>query len=127
MKKYIILGCCLVLLSVIVQGGAAWAEDGTPAYPAAQAPSTRYDQIRFTKADYTSAAKLTESVRTDSAFYDIIFLRPAGIVTCAVGLAASVVALPFSLSSNSQEEVAKTLIADPFAYTFKRPVGQIDP
>jgi hypothetical protein len=127
MKKYIVLGCCLILLSLSVRGGAAWAQGGTSEYPTAQGPSTGLGQIRFEEADYTSAASLTESVRPDSALYDIIFLRPAGILACAVGLVASVAALPFSLPSNSQGEVAKSLIADPFAYTFKRPVGQIDP
>lgn len=128
MKKYIVLGLCLLLLSVIVQGGTARAADeATPAYPAAQAPANPEAQIQFEPADYTVAAKLTESVKSDSILFDILILRPAGILACGLGLAASVAALPFSLPSGSQKEVTKSLIDEPFAYTFKRPVGEIDP
>ena len=126
MKKDIILGCCLMLFSLIIPGGAG-AEDALPTYPEAQVPSTSLTQVKFVQSDFSVSMKLTESVRADSALWDVLILRPAGIIACAVGLGASVVALPFAAASNSREEVTQALIADPFAYTFKRPIGQIDP
>jgi len=55
---------------------------------------------------------------------DVLFLRPAGLVACVAGLAATVVALPFALPSGSMDQVYQALIADPFYFTFKRPIGQ---
>jgi len=127
MKKYIILGCCLILLSLFVRGGTAWAEGALPTYPEAQVPSTSLTQVRFEQADFSVSDNLRESEKADSALWDVLILRPAGIIACAVGLVGAAVALPFADTSNSQEVVTQSLIADPFAYTFKRPIGQIDP
>jgi hypothetical protein len=55
---------------------------------------------------------------------DVVFLRPAGLVACVAGLAATVVALPFAIPSGSMDQVYQALIADPFYFTFKRPIGQ---
>ncbi|PKN33327.1 MAG: hypothetical protein CVU61_14010 [Deltaproteobacteria bacterium HGW-Deltaproteobacteria-19] len=58
------------------------------------------------------------------AFIDVVFLRPAGVVACIAGLAATVLALPFALPSGSMDKVTKALINDPFYFTFKRPIGE---
>jgi hypothetical protein len=54
---------------------------------------------------------------------DVIIARPAGIVAIVLGTAAFIVALPFAAISGSVEPVARTLVADPFQFTFTRPVG----
>jgi len=56
---------------------------------------------------------------------DIAIARPLGLLATVVGAAAWVVSLPFSLPSGSADEAAQALIADPAAYTFKRPLGEI--
>lgn len=63
----------------------------------------------------------------ESMLWDILVLRPAGLVTCLLGIGATIVALPFAVPSGSASKVADTLIGEPFAYTFGRPVGQLDP
>ncbi len=55
---------------------------------------------------------------------DVLILRPVGLATCVIGLAASIVAMPFAIPSNSTEKVYRALIAEPFYYTFKRPLGK---
>lgn len=55
---------------------------------------------------------------------DVLILRPVGVATCIVGLAASVIALPFSIPSKSTGRVYRALVRDPFNYTFKRPLGK---
>jgi hypothetical protein len=55
---------------------------------------------------------------------DVVILRPAGLVACVAGLAATVVALPFALPSGSMDQVTRALIAEPFYFTFQRPIGQ---
>jgi len=59
----------------------------------------------------------------DSILFDLFFLRPMGIAACAVGLATSVVAAPFALTSGTGGEVGERLITEPFEYTFRRPLG----
>ena len=55
---------------------------------------------------------------------DVLILRPVGLATCVLGIAAAIVATPFALTSGSTKEVYELLIADPFYYTFKRPIGE---
>jgi hypothetical protein len=58
---------------------------------------------------------------------DVLILRPVGLAACVVGLAAAVIAMPFALPSNSTDKVYRALIADPFHYTFRRPLGRSMP
>ncbi len=60
--------------------------------------------------------------------WDALLARPAGVATCIIGLAVSVVALPFALASGSQSRsnLYRGLIAEPFEFTFKRPLGATD-
>jgi hypothetical protein len=57
---------------------------------------------------------------------DILFLRPAGIAAMGVGLVGALIALPFAALSGSTDRVTQRLIKEPFAYTFKRPVGDLN-
>ncbi len=54
---------------------------------------------------------------------DVFIGRPMGIVATVLGTAVFIVALPFAALSGSVEPVARTLVADPFKFTFARPVG----
>jgi len=55
---------------------------------------------------------------------DILIARPIGIAACAVGLVGTIIALPFAAFSGGMDAVAERLVAEPFEYTFQRPVGQ---
>lgn len=54
---------------------------------------------------------------------DLFVLRPGGIVATVAGTGIFVVALPFTLPTGSVGVSARKLIADPFAFTFMRPLG----
>jgi len=73
----------------------------------------------------TSAPALAEDGATVAAamVVDVIIARPVGLVAIVAGTAVFIVALPFALISSSVEPVAKALVADPFKFTFTRPVG----
>ena len=58
-----------------------------------------------------------------SILCDIIFLRPGGIAVLGLGLAATVVAMPFALPTGSMGQVSQNLIVEPFNFTFVRPLG----
>lgn len=57
---------------------------------------------------------------------DVLVLRPLGLVTTGIGSVLFVVSLPFTLPSGSSEEAACELVSKPLAYTFTRPLGDIE-
>jgi hypothetical protein len=57
---------------------------------------------------------------------DLLILRPLGLLTAAFGSAAFVVSLPFTLPSGSTGAAACEMVKEPFAYTFTRPLGDLD-
>ncbi len=135
MREYIVLGLCVVFLTVTIFGGSALSQERNGSYDTGRnasgypegSPMPLDDEAIEAPRGNFPAAKMTDSDEGDSVFYDVIILRPAGLIACVAGLAASIIALPFSLPSGSQDKVFKFLIVDPFEYTFKRPVGKIDP
>ena len=63
----------------------------------------------------------------EAMVFDTVFLRPFGLLATVFGSAIFVVSLPFSIPGGNTGVAAKKLVADPFRYTFKRPLGQIEP
>lgn len=57
---------------------------------------------------------------------DVLVIRPVTLVATVLGTALFVVALPFAIPSGSVKMTAKTLIVEPFKYTFTRPLGEFD-
>jgi len=57
---------------------------------------------------------------------DLIVTRPIGLAATVVGSAVFVIALPFTLPSGSVGESACALIERPAAYTFMRPLGDLN-
>ncbi len=60
-----------------------------------------------------------------SVLADVAFLRPVGAAALAAGVGIFIVALPFSLITNSVDGTAKALLKKPFHYVFIRDVGDI--
>lgn len=61
----------------------------------------------------------------EAIVFDIILARPLGLVTIVAGTAVFIVGLPFTVPTGSVGASAEKLIADPFRFTFIRPVGEI--
>ena len=59
--------------------------------------------------------------------WDALVMRPAGLVTCLLGIGGFIVTLPFALTSQTQHQAFDSLVIEPFSYTFARPVGLLDP
>jgi hypothetical protein len=57
---------------------------------------------------------------------DVVFVRPVGIVACAVGTVFFIVSLPFSALGGNTPEVFDKLMAEPAKFTFVRPLGLVD-
>ncbi|MBI5344558.1 MAG: hypothetical protein HZB21_06255 [Deltaproteobacteria bacterium] len=54
---------------------------------------------------------------------DVVIIRPLGLASLVIGAGVFVIALPFTVPSGSVKVSAKKLIAEPFKFTFTRPVG----
>ena len=54
---------------------------------------------------------------------DLILVRPLGIVATVFGGAVFLVSLPFSAAGGNVHEVYDKIVAEPAAFTFKRPLG----
>jgi len=62
----------------------------------------------------------------DAMIFDLVFLRPAGLVATVGGSLAFVLSLPFSAIGGNVGEAADRLVADPARYTFVRPLGHME-
>lgn len=57
---------------------------------------------------------------------DLLILRPLGLLATGIGSVAFVVSLPFTLPSASAGAAACELVTRPLAYTFSRPLGDLE-
>lgn len=55
--------------------------------------------------------------------FDALMVRPIMAVGTVATTAVFLVSLPFSLLGGNVDEAAKRLVAEPFMYTFARPLG----
>jgi hypothetical protein len=55
---------------------------------------------------------------------DTFMVRPLTLAGTVVGAVTYVITLPFSALGGNVGEAGKILVADPFMYTFVRPLGQ---
>ena len=60
----------------------------------------------------------------DEMFVDATYGRPLGLFAIVLGAFAFTIALPFTLTSHSVGDSAKTLVVGPTKYTFRRPLGR---
>ena len=76
---------------------------------------------------YDDSVQRQASPAAGAIFGDLLIVRPFGIVFTALGVVGTVAALPFSIPTGSVGTVAQKLIADPFSFTFNRPLGVFSP
>lgn len=69
---------------------------------------------------------LKEKPTAEAVFFDATVMRPLGLVSCALGLAATFIAMPFTVMSQSGEEVAHSFLEVPFTFTFTRKMGDME-
>jgi hypothetical protein len=62
----------------------------------------------------------------EAMLFDLIFLRPLGIASCAIGLAGTIVSLPLTIPNDNTQEAVEAFLTEPGNYTFIRPLGQVD-
>jgi len=74
-----------------------------------------------------SAAPALANEPTDAYIIpDVLLVRPIGFAAIVLGSVIFVVSLPIALPTGSVEKVGQRLVADPFEFTFVRPIGDFD-
>jgi hypothetical protein len=56
--------------------------------------------------------------------YDLVVVRPLGIIATLAGSVIFVVSLPFSLLGDNVDTAGEKLVKAPARFTFKRPLGE---
>jgi hypothetical protein len=54
---------------------------------------------------------------------DLLIYRPLGAIFTALGVVLTAVSIPVAVPSGSVGTVSQKLVAEPFAFTFTRPLG----
>lgn len=72
------------------------------------------------------AAPIRQEPSSTAVVYDVLLLRPLGLVATTVGTALFIAGLPFTIPSQSVKVTADKLVAAPFNFTFRRPIGNMD-
>ena len=65
----------------------------------------------------------TEPPTGGAMMFDLVLVRPVGIIATAVGAVFYVVSSPFSALGGNIDAAGEKLVKEPAAYTFKRPLG----
>ncbi len=76
--------------------------------------------------DPNRSGDFTSQYMGERILVDVFVVRPIGFAASMLGLAGSVAAYPFGAMSNSTDRVSDELVRRPWAFTFERPVGDID-
>ena len=74
-------------------------------------------------ADTTASAD-EEGASAGAMCFDLVGVRPMGIVATTLGFVGYVVSLPFSLPGGNSGKVFKKCVKEPAKYTFVRPLGE---
>ncbi len=77
------------------------------------------------QAGYAASPERNEP-SSAAIIFDVLLARPLGLASFALGTGIFVAGLPFTITTGSLGVSAKKLIGEPLAYTFGRPIGQMD-
>jgi hypothetical protein len=66
------------------------------------------------------------TTRGDAVLFDMLVLRPLGLIATGLGVVTGAAALPFAVISRSGESTYRGLVTEPLCYTFRRPPGDLN-
>jgi uncharacterized membrane protein YdjX (TVP38/TMEM64 family) len=76
---------------------------------------------------FSSAAVFAkEKPGAEEVIGDVAVLRPLGFCSLVFGTVVFIIALPAAVITKSTEQTAEVLVKEPFEYTFKRPLGEME-
>ncbi len=69
---------------------------------------------------------IDDTPSAEAMTFDLIIVRPLGLVTTVAGIAIFIVALPVNLITFNFADPARRLIVEPAKFTFTRDLGALD-
>ena len=81
------------------------------------------------QAPVTATADAESNYRPSAAAmtFDLLIVRPVSLVATVLGSGLFILQLPLSLlQAEPPSDAARSLVIEPAAYTFSRPLGQMD-
>ena len=104
------------------------AGDGSPAVVPPSSTGALTARPEYTPAVAARDVNAPTTARRDPAAMtvDLVVARPAGAVATVAGAAIFLVSWPFAALGGNTDETWDSLVADPAAYTFQRPLGDFD-
>jgi hypothetical protein len=79
--------------------------------------------IPFGSASLAQVEFEKEKPSAGAILYDVVAVRPLSFVAVGACAVLYVVAFPFALIGGNTKATTKTLVAEPWKYALKRPVG----
>ena len=64
-------------------------------------------------------------VRAGRIGWDLLVIRPLGVVVAGISLVGAAVAYPFALPFDAEDHVTDFLVKDPIDRTFRTPLGEL--
>ncbi len=79
----------------------------------------------------TDCPSYKASGRGDAILFDLFFVRPVALISCGVGLAATIIGAPFIVCrdgacGNNAREIGDALLNEPGNYAVVRPLGKFE-
>lgn len=79
------------------------------------------------QASDSSLSQVDEAPSAGAMAFDLLLVRPLGLVTTVLGTGIFILQLPFDFSNeNSKSKAFDTLVAEPARYTFVRELGSTE-
>jgi hypothetical protein len=77
------------------------------------------------RADEAELERVEQPPHLGLRVYDLLLLRPLGLVQLAVGAVALVPSYPVAWFLGGQDDVVEACVTDPARRTFARPLGEL--
>lgn len=81
--------------------------------------------LAFSVPSYAVDYQVQPETPVFDTVYDVVLMRPFGLIATGFGAAAFIVGLPITLPLGEAGRSAEELVAAPFKYTFTRPIGDL--
>jgi len=82
--------------------------------------------VPFRAAVMARDASDRDEPSAEAMAFDILVVRPLGLLALGLGAILNLIAMPFSATRGDQKVVQKKLVDEPAEFIFNRPVGDFE-
>ncbi len=77
----------------------------------------------FSPSAFAQGVETDDEANAGEIVFDVMLIRPFGLLATTIGSLAFLVALPFSAMTGQTEAVYEKMVVAPAEFTFTRPIG----